>query len=323
MTRSAEPLLCASGQGQSVRMRQMGGLSDDSWSPARRASLAASWAKSSSVGGTRWFGRPPGPALDITDRNAVSRLVRDSRPEGIAHLAAVAFGGAAAADPRLAIRTYIEGTLDVLEASELLDSTVAVLVVSSSEVYAASGAPDPLSETSLLGPRALYGHAKLAGEGAAAMFSSRGTRVGVVRPFNHTGPGQRPPYVGHPWRRASWHSFRASPLDVTGNTHVWRDIGDVRDTVRAYGSCQLLARRTHQGPLGWERRYRRQHQAFGDSFPARGSLPNGTWSRSQTPGWYVPTTPYSSWATQAACARRRAAHPNTTFETRWQRCSGP
>lgn len=195
---------------------------------------------------------PAKTELDITDRDAVGRLVGELRPSAVIHLAAVAFGGAVTADPRRALRTNIEGTLNVLEACERLDRDVVALVVSSSEVYAASGSPEPLSESSPPGPRSLYGCTKLAAEGVAAHVAARGMRVAIVRAFNHTGAGQQPPFVV-PSLAARVLAARAEGRRSipVGNMHVRRDIGDVRDTVRAYALLlELLTRRDPaDGPL--------------------------------------------------------------------------
>jgi GDP-4-dehydro-6-deoxy-D-mannose reductase len=194
---------------------------------------------------------PPAAELDVTDPGAVAQLITDTRPDGVVHLAAIAYAGSAAAGPRIAIRTNVEGWLNVLDACRAADPDLPVVLASSSEVYAASGTPEPLRESAPLGPRAFYGYTKLAAEGVARLAASRGQRVCVVRPFNHTGPGQQPPYVVPALAQrildARHEGRRAIPV---GNMHVRRDIGDVRDTVRAYALLlELMAGRDPSGEV--------------------------------------------------------------------------
>ena len=83
---------------------------------------------------------PPSAVLDVADASGVARLVHDVRPDAIAHLAGVAFGPAAAADPVLALRTAVAGTQAVFEGVRAAGLRPAILVAGSSEVY---GDPEP------------------------------------------------------------------------------------------------------------------------------------------------------------------------------------
>jgi GDP-4-dehydro-6-deoxy-D-mannose reductase len=175
--------------------------------------------------------------LDVTDAPAVSALVAGAGADAVAHLAGVAFAGDARRDPERAIAVNAGGTRNVVEAVAAAGGPVPVLVVSSAEVY---GTPDPgdlpLSEDAPLAATQPYGRSKIAAERAAREGASNArVRLVIARPFNHTGPGQRPDFVVPALSRriAAAAASGASSIGA-GNVGVRRDIGDVRDVVRAY-----------------------------------------------------------------------------------------
>jgi GDP-4-dehydro-6-deoxy-D-mannose reductase len=179
---------------------------------------------------------PDPPELEISDPDAVFDLVARTAPDGVIHLAAVAFAADAAADAVTALRVNVGGTQAVLDACQAVRPGMAVLVVGSSEVYRPPQDGLPLTEASPVEPRAAYGLTKLAAEALTLSAGAGGElRVAVARSFNHTGPGQRgvfaiPAFAGRilEARRAGVHRIRA------GNVDVARDFGDVRDVARAY-----------------------------------------------------------------------------------------
>ena len=182
-------------------------------------------------------GAPGSAQLDFTDRGAVADLVAAVRPDAIAHLAGVAFARDAARDPARAIAVNAGGTQTIVEAASRLKGSVPLLVSGSSEVY---GRPDPgslpLREEAPLITDQPYGLSKLAQERVALeLGAERGVPVVVTRSFNHTGPGQRPDFVAPALARRVIQARQTGLRDiVVGNLDVRRDLGDVRDVVRAY-----------------------------------------------------------------------------------------
>jgi GDP-4-dehydro-6-deoxy-D-mannose reductase len=174
--------------------------------------------------------------LDVTNASAVSRFVRDVALDAIVHLAGMAYARDAAADPQGAMDVNVGGTRAVIEAAAGI-GPIPILVSGSSEVY---GTPDPadlpLSEDAPLRATKPYGLSKLAQERLAVeMGAATGVPIVVTRSFNHTGPGQRSEFVAPALAgrilRAKAEGMREV---VVGALDVKRDIGDVRDVVRAY-----------------------------------------------------------------------------------------
>lgn len=189
------------------------------------------------VAGGHILAGPPGARVDVTDADAIAALVDDARPDGIVHLAGIAFGPDAARDPEAAERVNAGGTTALLRVVASRRQPPCVVVVGSSDVY---GVPDPgdlpLTEQAPTRPVSAYGRSKLGQEHAALGAAREGAaRIAVTRSFNHTGPGQRPEFVAPALARRVLAARDAHRVDIpVGNIDVRRDFGDVRDVVRAY-----------------------------------------------------------------------------------------
>jgi len=172
---------------------------------------------------------------DITDADAVARAVAAVRPQVCFHLAAQAFVPAAANDPGATLRVNALGTLHVLAAVHRHAPDCRVVAVSSADAYGAVDAL-PVRESAPLQPLSAYGASKAAAEVVAAQWARNGLDVVRVRPFNHTGPGQRPDFVCADFARQIAAIARgAQPPRVTvGDLSPVRDFSDVRDVVDAY-----------------------------------------------------------------------------------------
>ncbi len=183
------------------------------------------------------IGTPPSAQLDLTDPGAAARLVAEARPDAIAHLAGVSYAPDARTEPGRAFRTNVGGTQAIVEAIRASGRPIRLLVAGSSEVY---GRPDPadlpLTEAAPLRTDQPYGLSKLAQEAIGIEAATRfGLPVAVTRSFNHTGPGQRPDFVAPALARRVLRARASGAHEIpVGNIAVRRDLGDVRDVVRAY-----------------------------------------------------------------------------------------
>ena len=169
---------------------------------------------------------------DITNADAIHRIVRNERPDYVVHLAAISF--VLHGDVEEIYRTNILGTRHLLAAlAELDEPPRAVLLASSSNVYgnrhegimSEDSAPEPVND---------YSVSKLTAELVAGLFRSQLPMI-IARPFNYTGIGQSgefliPKLVRHV--RSGERKIRLGNLDVA------RDFSDVRFVAEAY--CRLL-----------------------------------------------------------------------------------
>lgn len=181
----------------------------------------------------------PGYApADLRDADALRALVRAARPDAAIHLAAISFVPDAAKDPDLLRDVNVGGPVRLAEA--LLDEAPAARLafVSSAQVYgtALPGDPAELDERAPLRPASPYARSKADAERALAeLAAARGLRLVVLRPANHTGPGQAPKFVAPAFARQALAAARGSLREIrVGNLDSVRDFSDVRDVVRAY-----------------------------------------------------------------------------------------
>jgi GDP-4-dehydro-6-deoxy-D-mannose reductase len=177
--------------------------------------------------------------FELTDPEQVRASVT-SNVEAVVHLAAVASVREAREDPARAWVVNAAGTARLIEAMlasrEGTGIDPVILIVSTSEVYG-NGPARARLETDPPAPQSPYAASKLGQEIAALEAWRRGgLRVMIARPFIHTGPGQRPPYVVPSFiqRLLAVRAGEAPSRVPTGNLEIVRDLLDVRDVVEAY-----------------------------------------------------------------------------------------
>lgn len=184
--------------------------------------------------------QPPDHAVewrqaDITDRDAVTRAIIDTRPDRIVHLAGSPHVGQSWHDAWTPLKTNVMGTHHLLEAVRIHHPSCRVLVVTSAMIYRASDVP--LAEDDPLGPASPYGFSKLA-QDQLALAAAREDRLDVVvaRPFNHVGPRQDPSFFLSSFAKqiALIEAARLPAELHVGNLDAERDLTDVRDVVEAY-----------------------------------------------------------------------------------------
>ena len=177
--------------------------------------------------------------LDICSAADCEAILRTTRPDACLHMAGIAFvpNAESAADKVFQVNTL--GTLHILDAAFSINPQMRILVVTTSEVYGADGSyseEEPLREEVPFAPRNLYGISKAAADQCALLYAhTKAMHIMTARPSNHTGPGQRAPFVVPAFieRLLELRAHGGGTIKV-GNLESQRRFLDVRDVVRAY-----------------------------------------------------------------------------------------
>lgn len=174
---------------------------------------------------------PAKPGLhtcDLTDPEAVRKVVASVKPDHVVHLAAIS--SVAHKNNEAFYRVNVLGTMHLLEALGAAGiSPKKVLLASSAQVYG-SAAREVVDESICPHPVNHYAASKLAMEHMAATWFDR-LPIVIARPFNHTGVGQTdafliPKIVDH-------FAKRKDRIEL-GNLFVEREFNDVRAVCRIY-----------------------------------------------------------------------------------------
>jgi GDP-4-dehydro-6-deoxy-D-mannose reductase len=169
---------------------------------------------------------------DFREWQDIERLAQ-LRPSAVVHLAAIASGSEARANPDAAY--VLNGGMTAFFGDLLSkNGSPSFLFVSTGEVYG----PDhtgPIPETAPRNPSSPYAVSKAGGEAVQSFWTDSGLPVIIARAFPHTGPGQTTTYVLPALAARLKEAKRTGGTAIrTGNLAAVRDFLDVRDVVRAY-----------------------------------------------------------------------------------------
>jgi GDP-4-dehydro-6-deoxy-D-mannose reductase len=174
--------------------------------------------------------------VDLLERDQVTDALSSIRPASIFHCAGLPHVAESWADTAAPLAANVLGTHRLLEALERLGTRCRVLVTSSAQVYAPSA--EPITEDQTIAPSSPYALSKLAQEQLALRAATGAIEVIVSRPFNHTGPRQKPAFLAPTVARqiAMIERGLLEPVLKVGNLVPSRDVMDIRDAVRAYAA---------------------------------------------------------------------------------------
>ena len=174
-------------------------------------------------------------AADLLNAGSVETVIRDIEPDAIINLAAISSVGQSWGMPQTTMQVNVIGALNILEAARKQQTKLKIMFIGSSEEYIVSD--KPMSENTPLDANNPYGISKITQERFAALYRGQyGLKVYCVRPFNHTGVGQRDSFVLPSFCKqvAEIEKSGRSGVIKVGNLAVRRDFSHVKDIVRAY-----------------------------------------------------------------------------------------
>lgn len=186
--------------------------------------------------------------LDILDKNQISAVLDEVKPDVIYHLAAQSSVALSWKNPQLTVDINIKGTLNVLDSLRDSGLSSRIILIGSGEEYGYIR-NCPVSEEEPLRPGNIYAATK-ACQSMIGNIYARAYKMDIVmvRAFNHIGAGQLPQFVVSDFCKqvAEIEKGLKAPEMRVGNLDARRDFTDVRDVVRAY---MLLGEKGKSGEL--------------------------------------------------------------------------
>jgi len=185
--------------------------------------------------------------LDILDKDQISELLCEEKPDYLFHLAAQSSVAYSWKNPTLTVDVNIKGCVNLLEAVKDADKKPRVLLIGSGEEYGHIKKDEcPIIEDNVLRPGNIYAATKSCQNMLGKIYSDAyGLDVMMVRAFNHIGPNQTPMFVVADFCKqvADIEKGKQEPVIYVGNLSAKRDFTDVRDVVKAYALLVKNGRR--------------------------------------------------------------------------------
>lgn len=172
---------------------------------------------------------------DLLDASSVESIINEEAPDIIINLAAISSVASSWKIPQITMTVNVIGALNIMEAARKTEKKPRVMFIGSSEEYVCSD--EKINEDTKLDASNPYGISKITQESFAKLYSEQfGLKIYCVRPFNHTGVGQRDNFVLSNWCKqiAEIEKSGKSGIIKVGNLEVKRDFSHVKDIVRAY-----------------------------------------------------------------------------------------
>ena len=178
---------------------------------------------------------------DLNDYAAISRMLRDIRPQYISHLAAQSYPKTSFNIPIETLQTNIIGTANLLENIRQLKEVdgydPVVHVCSSSEVYGKAKPGVPLSEDTAFHGASPYSISKIGTDYLGQFYGEAyGMRTFMTRMGTHSGPRRSDVFFESTVAKqiALIEAGHQEPVIKVGNLSSTRTFQDARDAVRAY-----------------------------------------------------------------------------------------
>lgn len=177
-------------------------------------------------------------AGDLTQPEVAKAHLKTANPDVVYHLAALSIVHNSAENALATLQGNTAISYNLFEAIRMYVPHARTLAVCSANVY--GSVPDnniPITESTPFRPLNPYAVSKIAQEMIALQAHlSYGLDVVILRPFNHSGPGQTQDFVIPKIARQIVEIENESKLPILelGSGSAIRDFTDVRDMVKAY-----------------------------------------------------------------------------------------
>jgi len=175
---------------------------------------------------------------DLKDGISLSRVVQDSKPDFVFHLAAQSYPKTSFDAPLDTLDTNVQGTTRLLESLKTFAPNAVVHVCASSEVFGRVPASKlPIDEECSFHPASPYAISKVGTDLIGRFYAEAyGMTVVTTRMFTHTGPRRGDVFAESSFAKqiALAEAGMTEPVIRVGNLKSLRTVADVRDAVRAY-----------------------------------------------------------------------------------------
>lgn len=183
-------------------------------------------------------------ACDLTNADEVDKLKLDDI-DAVISLAGLARVGDSFKNPDRYMQVNVK-VLSVLGEKIIAeDLSPRVIAISTGAVYDSQQTMPLTEESKTVEGGSPYVQSKIKMEAAAQDLSRRGLDCVIVRPFNHTGPGQETGFLVPDLYQKIVELKPAGNTLTAGNIDTKRDYTDVRDVVKAYTELALAPSLDH------------------------------------------------------------------------------
>lgn len=176
-------------------------------------------------------------ACDIVNFQSVFAVMKEVKPDMIFHLAGQAFVPSSFERTAETFSVNVIGAINIFEAVKAAEISPRILITTSGEIYGETEGLPLHTETTVPHPVNPYAASKTSIDYIAQTYRSyEGLDIIIARPFNHTGPRQKPSFVCSSLARqiAAINKRKSEPVLHVGNIKARRDFTDVCDVVRGY-----------------------------------------------------------------------------------------
>jgi GDPmannose 4,6-dehydratase len=175
---------------------------------------------------------------DLRDTVSIQKVVAESRPDYVFHLAAQSFPRTSFDSPLDTMDTNIQGTVRLLDALRQYAPRAVIHVCASSEVFGRVPKEKlPIDEECTFHPASPYAISKVGTDLVGRFYAEAyGMTVMTTRMFTHTGPRRGDVFAESTFAKqiAMIEHNLIPPVVKVGNLQSLRTVADVRDAVRAY-----------------------------------------------------------------------------------------